>query len=182
MLVGIAASAAAGAGVAWLVSSSGLALARALVWLSGTTYGVSLANFWPLLAVAVLMVPLLVGGTHRMDLLALGDELPRSLGVRLDHLRLLLLAAAVLLTSAAVATVGAISFVGLVAPHLARLLAGHRHARLVPVAALLGATLLVTADTLGRTVLAPAEIPSGLVVALIGTPYFVALLARSRRS
>jgi iron complex transport system permease protein len=182
VLVGIAASAAAGAGVAWLVSSSGLALARALVWLSGTTYGVSLTNFWPLLAVAVLMVPVLVGGTHRMDLLGLGDELPRSLGVRLDRLRLLLLAAAVLLTSAAVATVGAVSFVGLVAPHLARLLVGHRHARLVPVAALLGATLMVLADTVGRSVLAPAEIPSGLVVALIGTPYFVALLARSRRA
>ena len=73
-----------------------------------------------------------------------------------------------------------VGFVGLVAPHAARALVGGRHARVLPVAALLGALLVSVADTLGRTVIAPAQIPAGLVTALIGTPYFVWLLWRSR--
>jgi iron complex transport system permease protein len=80
----------------------------------------------------------------------------------------------------AVAAVGVVGFVGLVAPHIARALVGGRHARSVPVAILVGATLLGVADTIGRTMIAPAQVPAGLVVALIGAPYFVFLLARSR--
>jgi iron complex transport system permease protein len=102
------------------------------------------------------------------------------LGVRLAPARLLLLGTAAALTATAVTAVGLIGFVGLVAPHAARALVGGRHARVLPVAALLGAVLVSLGDTVGRTVLAPAQLPAGLLTAVIGAPYFVWLLWRSR--
>ncbi len=93
---------------------------------------------------------------------------------------MLLLVLGAALAAAAVAVCGAIAFVGLLAPHAARLIAGGRHARVLPVAVALGAVLLVIADAVGRTIVAPTEIPSGLVVSMIGTPYLVWLLWRSR--
>ncbi len=92
----------------------------------------------------------------------------------------MVLVAAALLAAMSVSAVGVVGFVGLVAPHMARALVGARHARSVPVAVLIGAVLLGVADLIGRTVIAPAQVPAGLVVALIGAPYFVYLLARSR--
>jgi ABC-type Fe3+-siderophore transport system permease subunit len=102
-------------------------------------------------------------------------------GVSLERVRLLVLLTAAVLTAMAVSAVGVVGFVGLVAPHVARALVGSRSVRVVPVAVLAGALLLVTADTVGRTVITPAQVPAGLVVALIGAPYFVFLLSRSRR-
>ena len=87
---------------------------------------------------------------------------------------------AVLLTATAVAAVGVVGFVGLVAPHAARSLVGRRHARVLPVAVLLGAVLVCAADVLGRTLIAPAQLGAGLLTAVIGTPYFVWLLWRGR--
>ncbi|MET1154487.1 iron chelate uptake ABC transporter family permease subunit, partial [Arthrobacter sp.] len=90
------------------------------------------------------------------------------------------LTTAVLLTAGAVSSVGVIAFVGLVAPHAARSLVGARHSRVLPVAALLGACTVMLADIIGRTVIAPAQIPAGIMTALVGAPYFVYLLWRSR--
>lgn len=112
--------------------------------------------------------------------MALGDDFPKVLGIQLQQARLILLALAVALAAVAVSTVGTISFVGLVAPHAARLLVGSHYRKLVPLSALLGATLVVVADTIGRTALAPKQIPAGLVTAMIGTPYFLWLLWQSR--
>lgn len=118
---------------------------------------------------------------HRaLDLLALDDDTPHILGVRLHRARLGALSAAVLLAATGVSAIGVIGFVGLVAPHAARALVGSRHLWVLPTSALLGATLVSTADTIGRTVLAPGQIPAGLVTALVGTPYFIWLLWRSR--
>ncbi len=103
------------------------------------------------------------------------------LGVRPGPARLMLLTCAVLLTATAVAAIGLVAFVGLVAPHAARSLVGRRHLRVIPVAALLGAILLVLADLLGRTVAAPTQLPAGLLAALVGAPYFFWLLHKSRR-
>ena len=97
-----------------------------------------------------------------------------------DRARPVLLGVACLLTATAVCAVGVIAFVGLVAPHAARVLVGAQHRRVLPVAALLGALLVSVADTLGRTVIAPGQLPAGLLAALVGTPYFVWLLWRSR--
>jgi ABC-type Fe3+-siderophore transport system permease subunit len=100
--------------------------------------------------------------------------------VRLERSRLLLLLVAALLAAMSVAAVGVLGFVGMAAPHAARALVGARHARTVPIAVLLGAVLVSVADTVGRTAIAPAQVPAGLAVAVIGAPYFVYLLARSR--
>jgi iron complex transport system permease protein len=153
---------------------------KALTWLSGSTYGRTAGQVVPVLLALLVAAPLLAYARRDLDLLALDDDTPRVLGVRLERTRLVALVAAALLTSTAVSAVGVVGFVGLVAPHAARALVGARHSRALPVAALLGALMVSAADTLGRTVIAPAQIPAGLVTALIGTPYFVWLLWRSR--
>ncbi|MFG1840542.1 iron ABC transporter permease [Micromonospora sp. NPDC049175] len=153
---------------------------KALTWLSGSTYGRMPTQVLPVLIALLVLTPAVVAARRDLDLLALDDDTPRVLGVRLERTRLVALGAAALLTSTAVSAVGVIGFVGLVAPHAARALVGGRHSRVLPVAALLGAALVSIADTLGRTVIAPAQIPAGLVTAMIGAPYFVWLLWRSR--
>lgn len=125
-------------------------------------------------------MPLLASARHDLDLMALDDDTPRVLGVRLGAGRLWLLTTSALLTATAVTAIGFVGFVGLVAPHAARALVGSRHSRVLGVAVLLGALLVSVADTLGRTLIAPAQLPAGLLTAVIGTPYFVWLLWRSR--
>ena len=153
---------------------------RIYTWLSGSTYDRSFDQVLPVLVAVLLAAPLALAGHRHLDLLAVDDDLPRLVGVRLEAVRLGALAGAALLTSTAVSAVGVVAFVGLVAPHAARALVGGRHARVLPVALLLGALLLSLADTLGRSVIAPAQVPAGLVVAAIGAPYFLWLLHRSR--
>ncbi len=111
-----------------------------------------------------------------LDALACGEETAASLGLSLQRTRGAVVAAASLTTAAAVATGGIIGFVGLIAPHIARLLFGGSHARLIPASALLGALLLLLADDLARTVVAPLELPVGIVTALLGGPFFLYLL------
>lgn len=114
-----------------------------------------------------------------LNVLALGDDVARSLGMRVERTRLLLVVLAAGLTGSAVAVSGMLAFVGLVVPHAARLLVGSDHRAIAPLAVLLGASLIVLADTLARLVIAPAEIPVGIVTAIIGAPVFL-LLIRTR--
>jgi ABC-type Fe3+-siderophore transport system permease subunit len=153
---------------------------KALTWLGGSTYGRSFEHLVPMMLAVLVIVPVLVRARGELDLLSVDDETPRVLGVHVPRSRLLLLTCAVLLTAAAVAGIGVISFVGLVAPHAARAIVGRRHARALPVAALLGGILVCVADTIGRSVIAPGQLPAGLMTAIIGAPYFVWLLYRSR--
>ncbi|MFF1879789.1 iron ABC transporter permease [Leifsonia sp. NPDC058230] len=155
--------------------------AKALVWLSGSTYGRTFPQVLPVLVVLVCALPVLAVMSRQLDLIGLDPDTPRLLGIRLGPARLGLLSVAVVLTAASVAAVGVVGFVGLVAPHAARALVGQRHARVIPVAAVLGALLVCVADTIGRTIIAPAQIPVGLVTAVVGAPYFIWLLWRSRR-
>ena len=154
---------------------------KALTWLSGSTYGRTLPDVVPL--ALVLVVGLAAAGIRRteLDLVSLDEDTPRLLGLGLGRGRLGFLVLSVVLSATAVAAAGTIGFVGLVAPHAARALVGRQHARVVPVAVLLGATLVCTADLVGRTVIAPAQLGAGLMTAVIGTPYFLHLLVRSRR-
>ncbi|MFJ5073803.1 iron ABC transporter permease [Streptomyces sp. NPDC088553] len=154
---------------------------KALTWLSGSTYGRSLPDVVPLVAVLAVGAAVAFARRTELDLVSLDEDTPRLLGLGLGRARLGFLALAVLLTATAVAAAGTIGFVGLVAPHAARSLAGRQHARVVPVAILLGAALVCTADLVGRTVIAPAQLGAGLMTAVIGTPYFLHLLLRSRR-
>lgn len=153
---------------------------RILTWLSGTTYGREFPDVAPIAVAIVLAVPVLFGMRNRLDLLAIDEDTPRILGVRVERTRLVLLGTAAVLAALSVVAVGVVGFVGLVAPHLARSVVGPRHGRLIPVSMLFGAVLVSLADTLGRTVIAPAQVPAGLVVALIGAPYFVWLMRASR--
>lgn len=180
VLIGIGVSAGAAALVSLLiVLTDPFNSTKALTWLSGSTYGREFPEVVPVLVALAVSLPLLVAMRRELDLIGLDADTPRLLGIRLGSARLVLLTVAVVLTAAAVAAVGVIGFVGLVAPHAARALAGRRHARVLPVTALLGALLVVVADTIGRTVIAPAQIPVGLVTAVIGAPYFGWLLWRS---
>lgn len=181
VLVGIGTAAAASAVTTLvIVVSDPWNTAKALTWLSGSTYGRTLEQVVPVAAALVLLTPVLARSRRELDLTALDDDTPRLLGVPLEPTRLVVLAAAAVLTATAVTAAGVVGFVGLVAPHLARGLVGGLHARVLPAAALLGALLLGVADTVGRTVIAPAQVPAGLVTALVGAPYFVWLLWRSR--
>ena len=149
-------------------------------WLSGSTYGRTWADIAPVALALLVAVPLAFVWTRELDLLALDDDTPRLVGVPREPVRLAVLITAAILAAVSVSAVGVVGFIGLVAPHAARALVGARHARVVPTAILLGSVGLVVADALGRTVIAPAQIPAGLIVALIGAPYFVYLLARTR--
>ncbi|TFB18344.1 iron ABC transporter permease [Microbacterium sp. 3H14] len=149
-------------------------------WLSGTTYGRAWDQVLPLAIVLAIALPFVVMSRRELDVLSLDEDTPRLVGIRLEPVRLTLLVVAAVLAALSVTAIGVIGFVGLVAPHAARALVGATHARVIPVAVLLGGLLVGVADTIGRTVIAPAQLPAGLVVALIGAPYFVWLLWRSR--
>jgi iron complex transport system permease protein len=153
---------------------------KALTWLSGSTYGRTFPDLVPSAVVLALGVAVAAARRTELDLVSLDEDTPRLLGIGLSRERLALLVLSVLLSATAVAAAGTIGFVGLVAPHAARALVGRRHVRVLPVAVLLGAVLVCAADLLGRTVIAPAQLGAGLMTALIGTPYFLWLLVRSR--
>ncbi|MFG3039203.1 iron ABC transporter permease [Streptomyces sp. NPDC048330] len=154
---------------------------KALTWLSGSTYGRTLPDVLPLAVALTVGVVVAFARRTELDLVSLDEDTPRLLGLRLGRGRLGFLVLSVVLSAAAVAAAGTIGFVGLVAPHAARALVGRRHARVVPVALLLGAVLVCAADTVGRTAIAPAQLGAGIMTAVIGTPYFLYLLVRSRR-
>ncbi|QGV82004.1 iron ABC transporter permease [Streptomyces ficellus] len=155
---------------------------KALTWLSGSTYGRTLPDVAPLAAVFTAGAVWAFVRRTELDLVSLDEDTPRLLGINLGRGRLGFLALSVTLSGTAVAAAGTIGFVGLVAPHAARALVGRQHARVVPVAVLVGAVLVCTADLVGRTVIAPAQLGAGLMTAVIGTPYFLYLLVRTRRS
>jgi ABC-type Fe3+-siderophore transport system permease subunit len=171
-----------------LTSLSGYLLLRAnpwdtpriYTWMSGTTYGRTWEDVVPVALALAVALPLSLVVRRELDLLALDEDTPRLVGVTLERTRRVVLGMAAVLGALSVAAVGVVGFVGLVAPHVARALVGGRHVRVIPVAVLIGAALLGVADLVGRTVIAPAQLPAGLAVAMIGAPYFVYLLARSR--
>ncbi|MDI6518611.1 siderophore ABC transporter permease CdtC [Streptomyces coelicoflavus] len=154
---------------------------KALTWLSGSTYGRTMPDVVPVALTLLVGIGVAVARRTELDLISLDEDTPRLLGLRLARGRLGFLVLSVVLSATAVACAGTIGFVGLVAPHAARALVGRRHVRVVPVAILLGAVLVCAADLIGRTVIAPAQLGAGLMTAVIGTPYFLYLLVRSRR-
>ena len=145
-------------------------------WLLGSLAATGVADLVPLFGPVAIGTAVLVALRWRMNVMSLPDEEARALGVPTGPLRVAIVAAATLVTSASVATAGIIGWVGLVMPHIARSLVGPDFARLLPAAALLGGGFLLVIDTLART-MAPIEIPLGILTALIGTPFFIWLLA-----
>ena len=150
------------------------------IWLVGSIWGSSWKHVIALLPWLLILLPYVFMKSRALNVLNLGDQTASGLGISLERSRLGLLAAAVGLTGACVAVGGGISFVGLIAPHLARRLVGPRHEYLLPASALAGGLLIIVGDTLARWVMQPSEIPTGIVVAIVGAPYFLYLLMKSR--
>ena len=179
-LIGVAIATACAAIGDLLLLAAGPAATQGIVLLSGSTYAQGWGDFLLLLPAVAVGGVIAWFAARRLDALSAGDDMAISLGVRAPRTRGVLLAASALLASAAVAIVGAIVFVGLMAPHAARILVGPQHRRVLPVAALLGAAFLLVADLLGRSVLAGSyELPSGLVTAIVGGPLLLVLLRRA---
>lgn len=151
-----------------------------MFWLLGSLEGIR----WPdvLLAVAVVALGavLTLASTRSLDAFVFGDDVAASLGIHVARTRMLLLVLTALLTATLVSIAGAIGFVGLVLPHAARLLVGHRHGRVVPATIVLGALFMVWVDSVSRVAFAPTPLPVGVGTALAGVPVFVALLLRRR--
>ena len=183
VLAGVVVGAFAAAVSTAIVSlSEATALRNAFLWLWG---GLSGANWDTVLALclhAPLPLAVLFAAARPLDLLALGEEPAGYLGVDVAVLKRCVYVAASLLTAAAVAVSGVIGFVGLIVPHIGRLLWGHRHRALLPVVFLGGGTLLSLADTVARVAVAPRELPVGIVTALVGVPVFALLLRRWTRN
>ena len=117
--------------------------------------------------------------SRRLNILALGDEVAAGLGLRVELMRVILLALSALLAAASVSVVGLLGFVGLIAPHVVRLMIGSDCRYLLPGTALFGSGMLVCCDTVGRIAMDPVELPAGIILALLGPPFFLYLLRRS---
>ncbi|MPV49652.1 iron chelate uptake ABC transporter family permease subunit [Pseudactinotalea sp. HY160] len=152
-----------------------------LGWLLGSLSGATWAAVAIAAAATILVGAVLVASARTLDSFAFGEVTAASLGVRVVRSRWLLLTASALLTGALVSVSGSIGFVGLVLPHMVRLVAGTRHRVVLPLAALGGGIFLLWADTAARTLFAPLEVPVGILTAAIGAPVFAVLLARRRR-
>lgn len=150
-------------------------------WQAGSIWGSNWKFVLALLPWLLLLIPYVLMKSRVLDVLNLGDDLAHSLGASVERERRRLLAAAVALAASCVAVSGSISFVGLIAPHLARRLVGPKHSILLPACALTGAVLVSAADTIARVIVQPSGIPTGIMVAIIGAPYFLYLLTKSNR-
>lgn len=181
VLMGVAVNAVAGAAIAFLVFLGDSAAREQIVfWQLGSFNG----SRWPAVAVVAPLTLLglvsAVAISPRLDLLALGDRAARHLGVDVERLRLTAIVIVAVLVASGVAFVGIIAFVGLVVPHIVRMLVGPAHGVLVPASALGGAVVLVVADLVARTAIAYADLPIGMLTALVGGPFFFWLLRRTR--
>ena len=179
LLAGIAINALAGAATGFLMYISDDDQLRMLTfWTMGSLGGA----LWPaVIVVASVVVPstiLLTRNARELNILLLGEDEARHLGVNSERLKHIIILCAALSVGAAVAVSGIIGFVGLVVPHLIRLTIGPDHRLLIPASALLGAILLIVADTLARTLVAPAEMPVGILTSLVGGPFFLWLLVK----
>jgi iron complex transport system permease protein len=180
ILAGVAVAALCAALQSLLLQRDDEAVRDVYAWLLGRFNVAGWDEVRLLLPYAAVAIVVLVGSARRLDVLALGDDEARSLGVDAGRVRLVVVTAATLATAAAVAVSGLIGFVGIVVPHAIRLRVGPSYRRILPLAAILGAPFLCLADLLARSVLAPAEVPIGVITALAGAPFFLLLLRTSR--
>lgn len=183
LLAGIAINALAGAGTGLLTYLSNDEQLRTLTfWTMGSLSGA----LWPaVVVVATVVVPstiLLIKYAKQLNILLLGEQEAHYLGVNIQRLKMVVIMTTALSVGSAVAVSGIIGFVGLVVPHLIRLTIGPDQRLLIPASALLGAILLVSADTISRTIVSPAEMPVGIITSLIGGPFFLWLLLKQNTS
>jgi len=181
ILLGIAVSAFGSAGIQALIVRGSLWGSSGYIWLTGSTYGRTWDQFKIIAIFLVVLLPIAWYLGRRFDLLAFGDESSTGMGLAVRKTRLAAMIVGVLLAAGAVSVVGTVGFLGLIVPHAVRVLIGHHSRQSIILSSLFGALLLVLTDAIGRTVLAPIEIPSGMLITLIGAPYFLFLLVRTFR-
>lgn len=149
---------------------------RVMAWTTGSIWGASWKYVLAILPFILIFGLLALYKSRYLDVLNLGDEVATGLGIDVEKERRKLIIYAVILAGVATSVAGSISFLGLVAPHIARKLVGPKHKKLIPTAALVGTLILLVGDTISRNLIAPMEIPVGIVVSVIGVPYFIYLM------
>ncbi|NOV01859.1 FecCD family ABC transporter permease [Paenibacillus planticolens] len=179
-LVGVAIGTVFQAGTQYLIIKHPSDINMALLWLSGSLWSRSWHDVYTLLPWIAVLLPIVWSNFAKLNVFQLGDDITASLGLNLVKQRFLLLLLAVALAGISVSAVGAIGFIGLIAPHIARSLVGSRHQWLIPLAAVIGADLMLLGDLLGRIIILPREVPVGIMTAVIGAPYFIYLLRKER--
>jgi len=176
LLAGIAVQTFLGAIISYMLLQSGESLEEAVLWLMGHLQYSTWGRVEATLPLTLLMFAVLLAYARDLNVMLLGEEDARAVGIEVERTKRLLLAGSAIITAGAVAVAGIIGFVGLIIPHMMRLVVGPDHRILIPTSALAGATFLVLADTLART--GPAEVPVGIVTAAVGAPFFLFLLRR----
>lgn len=180
ILAGVAVSSFATALTSFMMINATGELRRALIWLLG---GATTSGWQPVLAVlpyAVIGSGLLLMSGHALNVMQFGDEQAQQLGLPVERVRRVIIFAASLTTAAAISFAGIIGFVGLIVPHLVRILWGSDYRRILPLSMLVGAGLLLGADVIARVIMAPAELPVGVITALAGAPFFLWVLRRAK--
>ncbi|MFZ3142954.1 FecCD family ABC transporter permease [Psychrobacter glacincola] len=177
-LIGVAISAFLASGINFLLVLYPVEINTAMIWLTGSLWGRSWQHIPMLTVIFAVLMAVSMYLAWRLDVLGLGEQTAYHLGLSVKSLEFTTLLIAVVIASLAVSVAGTVSFIGLLAPHIARLLFGHQHRILLPASALIGAIILVTADVLARSLFAPIELPAGVLTSVIGAPYFIFLLSR----
>lgn len=181
VLIGIGLSAAAKAATTlMIVMSPAISAGKAYLWLTGSVYGASWQNVYTIVPVVVLGTLLALAFSRSLNAQELGDDIASSLGVKVQRHRFLLILISVVLAGTAVSVAGAIGFIGLIAPHIARRLVGRLYGGMMLVSGLIGGLLVFMADLIARTLFYPLDIPAGIFTAGIGAPFFIYLLFRNR--
>lgn len=179
MLVGVGFSMALSGVMIVLISSTERAKVDFIAkWIAGNIWGTDWPFVWAILPWLVVLIPFALYKAHTLNLLSLHEPVAIGLGLSIEKERVVLLLTAVALAASAVSVTGGVAFIGLMAPHIAKALVGPRNQLALPVALFMGGWLLLIADTIGRNLLGPDGIPAGIVVALIGAPYFIRLLLK----
>ena len=180
ILAGVAVSSLLTSAQTFLQQSSTTSIARVYIWLLGSLASASWHSVVLVLPYVVFCVVVCVVSGRALDIMSVGEDEARSLGLPVRRVRLIVITASSLGTAAIVSVVGLIGFVGIIVPHIVRLLVGTSYRRILPISVLFGAAFLVFADTIARTVMAPSELPLGVVTALVGAPVFVLILSLRR--
>lgn len=152
----------------------------ATVWLAGSIYNATWMQIVAILPWIIILIPIIWWRSHTLNLLHLDEYTVSGIGLNKDRERMIFLLCCVGLVSASVSVSGSIGFVGLIAPHIARRLVGLRYKYVVPICGVIGMLMVLVGDFIGKTVFSPAELPAGIVISIIGVPYFVYLLYKKR--
>ncbi|WP_445489045.1 FecCD family ABC transporter permease [Niallia sp. 03133] len=177
-LVGVSISAFCSAAVQLSLLAIETNVQSSLLWLNGSLFGRTWDQVLFIMPWVITLTLVVLFLSRSLDLFLLGEQTAVGLGLKIEKVKILLLLCAVLLTGASIATAGMLGFIGLISPHIARKLVGSKHIYIIPTSLLIGALLVLIADSIGRGLFPPIEIPAGLITSIIGAPYFLFLMWR----